>query len=83
MQLLKIAKTIIDSYFLTFKHLLRVGQALGAMVMSDEWDDLRTNRDGVDVVKETVLDSHFWSKVRYVLQFSNSIYNMIWFANSN
>jgi len=36
LQLLKLAKTRFGSYFLTFKRLLRVRQALGAMVMSDE-----------------------------------------------
>jgi hypothetical protein len=81
-KLLKIAKTRFGSYFLTFRCLLRVRQALGAMVMSDDWDDLSTDRDGANAVKETVLDSHFWSQVRYVLQFSKPIYNMIWFADS-
>jgi hypothetical protein len=38
LQLLKLAKTRFGSYFLTFRRLLRVRQALGAMVMSDEWD---------------------------------------------
>jgi hypothetical protein len=61
LQLLKLAKTRFGSYFLTFRHLLRVRQALGAMVMSDEWDDISTDRDGMDAVKHTVLDSHFWT----------------------
>jgi hypothetical protein len=67
LQLLKIAKTRFGSYFLTFRYLLKVSQALGALVMRDEWDDLSTNRDGANVTKEIVLDSHFWSQVRYVL----------------
>jgi hypothetical protein len=66
LQLLKLAKTTFGSYFLTFRRLLRVRQALGAMVMSDEWDDISTNRDGMDSTKHTVLDSHFWTQVKYV-----------------
>jgi hypothetical protein len=63
LQLLKLAKTRFGSYFLTFRRLLRVRQALGAMVMSDEWDDISTDRDGMDAAKDTVLDSHFWAQV--------------------
>jgi hypothetical protein len=60
-----------------------VRQALAAMVMSDAWDDMSTDREGVNAVKETVLVSEFWSQVRYVLQFSQPIYHMIKFADSD
>jgi hypothetical protein len=83
LQLLKIAKTRFASYFLTFRCLLKVRQALGAMVMSDAWDELSTDRDGANAMKETVLDSYFWSQVQFVLQFTKPIYHMIRFANSN
>jgi hypothetical protein len=83
LQLLKLAKTRFGSYFLNFKPLLRVRQGLGAMVMSDEWDDINTDRDGMDAVKHTVLDSHFWTQVKYILQFTKPIYNMIRFADSD
>ena len=29
----------------------------------------------------TILDGHFWSQVRYVLQFTKPIYNMVWFVD--
>jgi hypothetical protein len=83
LQLLKIAKTRFGSYFLAFRHLLKVRQALGAMVMSDAWDEFNTDRDDANAVKEIVLDHHFWSQVRYVLQFTKPIYNMIKFTYSN
>jgi hypothetical protein len=83
LQLLKLAKTRFGSYFLTFRCLLRVRQALGAMVMSDEWDDISTDRDGMDATKHTILDSHFWTQIKFVLQFTKPIYNMIQFANSD
>jgi hypothetical protein len=83
LQLLKLAKTIFGSYFLTFRYLLRVRQALGAMVMSDEWDDLSTDRDGMDATKDTVIYISFWSRVKYVLQFTKPIYNMNRFADSD
>jgi hypothetical protein len=60
-----------------------VRQALGAMVMSDAWDELSNDREGANAVKETVLDSQFWSQVRYVLQFTKPIYHMIKFADSD
>ena len=53
------------------------------MVMSDEWDEISTDRDGMDAAKDTVLDSSFWTQVRYVLQFTKPIYNMIRFADSD
>jgi hypothetical protein len=34
-----------------------VRQYLGAMVMSDAWDELSNDREGATTVKETVLDS--------------------------
>jgi hypothetical protein len=81
LELLKLAKTRFGSYFLTCRHLLRVRQALGAMVMSDEWDDISTDRDGMDAAKHTVLDSHFLTQIKYVLQFTKPICNMIRFAD--
>jgi hypothetical protein len=81
LQLLKIAKTRFASYYLTFRCLLKVRQALGAMVMSDAWDELSSDRDGANAVKETILDSHFWTQVQYVLQFTKPIYYMIKFAD--
>jgi hypothetical protein len=60
-----------------------VRQALGAMVMSDAWDELSNDREGATTVKEIVLDSQFWSQVRFVLQFTKPIYHMIKFANSD
>jgi hypothetical protein len=52
------------------------------MVMSDGWDELSNDREGATTVKETVLDSQFWSQVRFVLQFTKPIYHMIKFADS-
>jgi hypothetical protein len=60
-----------------------VRQALGAMVMSDEWDELSNDREGAATVKERVLDSQFWSQVQFVLQFTKPIYHMIKFADSD
>jgi hypothetical protein len=49
--------------------------------MSDAWDELSSDRDGANAVKEIVLDSHFWSQVRYVTQFTKLIYHMIKFVD--
>jgi hypothetical protein len=57
LQLLKIANTRFASYYLTFRRLLKVRQSLGDMVMNDAWDELSSDREGVDAVKETVLHS--------------------------
>lgn len=53
------------------------------MVMSEEWDALSIDKEGMGATKDTVLDSYFWSQVKYVLQFTKPIYNMIRFANSD
>ena len=34
-------------------------------------------------VEDTVLDGHFWTQVKYVIQFTKPIYNMIRFADTN
>jgi hypothetical protein len=83
LQILKIAPTRFASYYLTFRRLLKVRQALASMVMSDEWDDLSSDKEGALAVKNTVLDSQFWTQVRYVLQFTKPIYNMIKFSDSD
>jgi len=57
LQLLKIARTRFGHYFLTFRNLLTVRQGLGAMVISDEWDDLSIDRDGMHAPKETIFDN--------------------------
>ena len=80
---LLIAKTRFASYHLTFRRLLKVRQVLGAMVISDAWDELSNDREGANAVKETVLDSQFSSQVRFVLEFTKPIYYMIKFADSD
>jgi hypothetical protein len=50
LQLLKITKTRFGSSFLTFRCLLKVRQALGAMVMSDDWDDLSIDSAGANAM---------------------------------
>jgi hypothetical protein len=59
--MLKISPTRFASYYLTFRRLLKVRQALAGMVMSDEWDDLSSDKEGALAVKNTVLDNQFWT----------------------
>ena len=42
-----------------------------------------SDRHDFQEVENTVLDGHFWSQGRYVLQFTKPIYNMIWFADTD
>jgi hypothetical protein len=56
LHILNIAPTIFSIYYLTFRHLLKVRQDLAGMVMSDEWDDLSSDKEGSLAVKNTVLD---------------------------
>ena len=41
LELLKIAKTRFPSYYLTFRRLLKVREALASMASSDSWQDLK------------------------------------------
>jgi hypothetical protein len=41
LELLKIAKTRFASYYLTFRRLLKVREALASMALSDSWQDLK------------------------------------------
>ena len=56
-------------------------QTLTNMVTFEAWEDINTDRDGANVAKDTILDSYFWSQIKYVLQFTKQIYYMIKFAN--
>jgi hypothetical protein len=73
LELLKIAKTRFASYYLTFRHLLKVREALASMVSSDSWQGLKdrvastSDRHEFQEVEDTILDGQFWAQVRYVL----------------
>ena len=62
MELLKIAKTRFGSYYLTFRRLLKVREALASMVSSDSWQGLKdraasaSDRHDFQEVEDTVLD---------------------------
>jgi hypothetical protein len=87
LELLKIAKTRFVSYYLTFKRLLKVREALNSMVSRDSWQGLKdrvafaSDRYEFQVVKDTTLDSQIWQQVRYVRQFTKPIYVMIQFVD--
>jgi hypothetical protein len=83
LQLLKLAKTRFSSYYLTFRRLVKVRQALTNMVTAESWEEINTDRDGANAAKDTILDILFWSQVKYVLQFTKPIYYMIKFGDSD
>ena len=89
LELLKIANTRFASYYLTFKRLLKVREALASMVSSDSWQGLKdrvasaSDRHDFQDVEDTVLDGHFWTQVKYVLQFTKPVYSMIRFADTD
>ena len=89
LELLKIAKTRFGSYYLTFRRLLKVREALASMVSSDSWQGLKdraasaSDRHDFQEVEDTVLDGQFWAQVKYVLHFTKLVYNMLRFANTN
>ena len=41
-----------------------------------------SNRHDFQEVENTILDGQFWESVRYVLQFTKPIYNMIQFVDT-
>ena len=67
LELLKIVKTRFGSYYLTFRRLLKVREALASMVSSDSWQGLKdrvasaSDRHDFQDVEDTVLDGHFWT----------------------
>ena len=89
LELLKIAKTNFASYYLTFRRLLKVREALASMVSSDSWKGLKdrvaspSDRNDFQEVEDTVLDGHFWAQVKYVLQCTKPVYNMMCFADTD
>lgn len=83
LQLFKLAKTRFPSYYLTFRQLVKVRQALINMVCAETWDEINTDRDGANAAKDTILDMYFRSQVIYVLHFTKPIYYMIKFGDSD
>ena len=65
LELLKLAKTRFGSYYLTFKRLLKVREALASMVSSDSWQALKnkatsaSERREFQEVEDIVLDGQF------------------------
>ena len=59
------------------------------MVSSDSWQVLKdkatsaSERRDFQEVEDIVLDGQFWVSVKYVLQFTKPVYNMIRFADTN
>ena len=72
-ELLKIVKTRFASYYLTFRRLLKVREALASIISSDSWLGLKdevvsaSDRHDFQEVEDTVLDGQFWAQVKYVL----------------
>jgi hypothetical protein len=89
LELLKITKTRFTSYYLSFRHLLKVRETLASMALSDSWQDLKdmatsaSERSDFQEVEDTILDGHFWQQVRYIMQFTNPIYSTMQFADTD
>ena len=89
LELLKITKTTFASYYLTFRRLLKVREALASMVSSESWQVLKdratstSDKDDFQEAKDTILDGQFWASVKFVLQFTKTIYHMIRFEDTN
>ena len=87
LELLKIGKIRFNSCYLTFSCLLKVKEELASLVSSESWHILKDKatsafgRHYFQKAKGIVLDGQFWAFIRYVLQFTKPIYNMIRFAN--
>src|SRR5713101_2219870 len=70
LELLKIAKTRFGSYYLTFRRLLKVREALASMVSSYSWQGLKdravsaSDRHNFQEAEDIVLDGHFWTQVK-------------------
>ena len=73
LELLKIAKTRFVSYYLTFKRILKLREALTSMVSSDSWQGLKDkatsafDRHDFQEVEDTILDGQLWAHVKYAL----------------
>ena len=86
---MKLGKTRFASYYLTFRRLLKVREALASMVSSPHWQVLKERATnvadiaGFETMEETALDGQFWTTVRQVLDFTTPIYNMIRFADTD
>ena len=89
LKMLKIAKTRISKYYLTFKRLLKVRESLTTMVSSPHWQVLKdkaakiVDRQGFEHVEETAFDPLFWACVREILNFTKPIYHIIHFSDTD
>ena len=73
LELLNIAKNKFTSYYLTFRHLLKVREALVSMVSSDSWQgskdkvEFTSDKHEFQEVEDAVLGGQFWQQIGYLL----------------
>eukprot|EP01018_Ginkgo_biloba_P017457 Gb_05839 [translate_table: standard] len=81
-ELLKSINTRFSTYYILLDRLLQVKGALCATVVNDMWAPWRQSTSDVAIeVRHMILDDHFWADVRLVVDFIESVNDVIRFVD--
>ena len=85
LKLLAIADTRFASVVVQLKRFCMVKRALEQMVISEKWDSYKDGPDSgtTSFVREKVLSSVWWQKVKYIVGFTEPIYEMVRVAGTD
>ncbi|KAL3849608.1 hypothetical protein ACJIZ3_011490 [Penstemon smallii] len=83
---LRVKKRKYGQHFLVLERILRVKSALINMILSEEWEKLKSGRSKAqmdhDDVKKVILDDEFWKKLKITVTFLKPIWNVIHYCDS-
>ncbi|CAN6182580.1 unnamed protein product, partial [Urochloa humidicola] len=85
LKFLAIADTRFASVVVMLKRFLMVKRALEQMVISEKWESYKEGPDsGLAIhVREKILSTAWWSKVKYIVDFTEPIYEMLRVADTD
>ncbi|KAI0499710.1 hypothetical protein KFK09_017918 [Dendrobium nobile] len=78
LRILAVAETRFASVIIMLRRFKQIKNALQSMVISEKWSCYREDDVGkARYVKEKILDDLWWDNVDYILDFTDSIYDML------
>ncbi|XP_074356651.1 uncharacterized protein LOC141696405 [Apium graveolens] len=84
LKLLGVAETRFASTIIMLKRLKLLKRALERLVLSEEWSTYREyDQAKASLIRTTILDELWWDQVDYILEFTDPIYVMVRFADTD
>ncbi|XP_074333518.1 uncharacterized protein LOC141671250 [Apium graveolens] len=84
LKLLRVAERRFASTIFMLKRIKLPKRALERLVLSEEWSTYREyDQAKASLIRMTILDELWWDQVDYILEFTNHIYVMVRFADTD